>query len=625
MATTSRSPIARRSLPLLALALLALAFVALVALSSVALRGARLDLTDKGLYTLSDGTRAILGRIDEPVKLKLYYSEHATRDLQQFRVFATRVRELLEEIAARSGGKVTLEVIDPEPFSEAEDQAAAYGLQAIPLGSTGDKLYFGLVGTNSTDGETTMPFIQPDKEAFLEYDVAKLVSTLSVDTRPVVALISGLPTGPSMDPSGRQSPGWVVDRQIGELFELRRLQGGLTDIADDVDLLMVIHPKELPDDSLYAIDQFVMRGGRLLVFVDPDSEVDQSAIDPLDPLSVAITRASDLARLFAAWGIQFDPARVVLDDKHALQVQPDPNAAPVRHLAVLGLGKEALNQGDVVSAELASLNFSTVGALALTRESTLTMEALAQSSGAAMLAPVETVRENASTPDRLREGFKPGGDPFVLAARFAGDLKTAFPERGGERHVAASTGPANIIVVADTDVLSDRLWVSVSDFLGQPVYNPFANNGDFVFNAVDNLVGNGDLIAVRTRAVSSRPFERVEALRRGAEQRYRTKERELQQQLDDLERQLAQLQQPGADGQAQALSAEQQRQVLRFQDDKLRMRRELREVQHRLNADIEALGTRLKLINILGMPALVIVVALLVAWRRWSRRRAAEG
>ena len=612
----------RRLFPLFALALLALGFVALVALSSVALRGARLDLTQKQLYTLSEGTRNVLGRVDEPVRLKLYYSEHATRDLQQFRVFATRVRELLEEIAARSGGKVTLEVIDPEPFSEAEDQAAAYGLQAVPLGSTGEKLYFGLVGINSTDGETVMPFIQPDKEAFLEYDVAKLVSTLSVDALPVVGLVSGLPTGPSTDPTGRTTPGWVVDRQVSELFELRRFQGNPTSIADDVDLLWLVHPRNLPEETLYAIDQFVLRGGRLLVFVDPDSEADQSAVDPLDPLSLAIPRSSDLPALFAAWGIQYDATRVVLDDKHALQVQPDPNGPPVRHLAVLGLGKDALNQDDVVSAELETLNFSSVGALGVAEGSSLAMEALVQSSGASGLARVERVRELTMEPDRLREDFQAGGQPFVLAARFTGLLSTAFPDRSGEGHLAKGSAPANLIVVADTDVLTDRLWVQARDFLGSPVYNAFANNGDFVYNAVDNLVGNSDLIAVRTRAAAARPFERVSALRRGAEERYRSKELELQQQLDALEQELTRLQQPGADGQAQALTPQQQAEVVRFQDDKLRMRKELREVQHRLNADIDALGARLKLVNILGMPLLVVVVALLVAWRRWQRRRA---
>lgn len=618
------TPIHRRSVPLLALALLALAFVAAVALSSVALRGARLDLTEQGQYTLSDGTLRILGRIEEPVTLKLFYSEYATRDLPQFRVFAGRVRELLEEFAARSGGKLTLEVIDPQPFSEAEDQAAAYGLQAVPLGASGESLYFGLVGTNSTDGETLMPFIQPDKESFLEYDVAKLVSTLTVDTRPVVGLISGLPTGPSIDPAGRGSPGWVVDRQIAELFELRRLQAPVTEIAPDVDLLMLVHPVELPEETLYAIDQFVLRGGRLLAFVDPDAEADPSGVDPFDPLSSADPRPSDLGRLFGAWGIQFDPTRVVLDDKHALQVQPDPAARPVRHLAVLGLGRDALNQEDVVSAELESLNFSTVGALGLAREATLVMEPLAQSAVGASLREATAVRDAVSDPERLREGLVAGGEPLVLAARFTGTLATAFPERSGEGRLAASQGEVSLVVVADTDVLTDRLWVQVQDFLGEPVYNAFANNGDFVYNAVDNLVGNADLIAVRTRATASRPFERVEALRRGAEQRYRAKEQELQGQLDQLERQLAALQQPGPDGQAQAMTQQQQAEVLRFQDERLRMRKELREVQHRLNADIETLGDRLKLINILGMPALVVLAALLVAWRRWARRRAVE-
>lgn len=617
--------LSRRSAPLLALVLLAVAFVALVSLSTVGLRGARVDLTEQGLYTLSDGTVNILRTLEEPVTLKLYYSEHATGELQQFRTYATRVRELLEEIAARSDGMVTLEVIDPEPFSEAEDQAAAYGLQAIPLGATGESLYFGLVATNSTDGESLMPFIQPDKEAFLEYDVAKLVSSLGGAGRPVVALLSGLPMGPSMDPSGRQNPGWVIDRQLRDLFELRRLQGMPSSIAEDVDLLMLVHPKDLPEQTLLAIDQFVMRGGRLLAFVDPDAEADQSGINPLDPLSTGVPMPSSLGPLFQAWGIQFDPTQVVLDERHALQVQPDPNGPPVRHLAVLGLGRDALNQDDVVSAELGNLHLSTVGALGLARESGLAMEALAQSSRQAGLATSVAVREAVADPDSLREGFRAQPDPLVLAARFTGEIESAFPGRAGEEgHLARSQGPVNMIIVADTDVLTDRLWVQVNDFLGQPVYNAFANNGDFVFNAVDNLVGNTDLISVRTRAPSARPFTRVEEIRRGAEERYRDTEQRLQQQIDELEQQLSALQQPGADGQARAITPEQQAQILRYREERLRMRKELREVQHRLNADIESLGDRLKLLNILAMPALVVLVALLVAWRRWSRRRAAE-
>ncbi|PRH82786.1 Gldg family protein [Arenimonas caeni] len=618
MKTTSR-----RSVPLLALALLAIAFVALVSLSSVALRGARVDLTEQGLYTLSEGTLGILAKVEDPVTLKLYYSEHATRDLQAFRGYATRVRELLEEIAARSDGKVSVQVIDPEPFSEAEDQAAALGLRSLRVPGTGDQLYFGLVASNSTDGESLMPFIQPDKEAFLEYDVAKLISSLGGAGRPVVGLVSGLPMGPRMDPSGAQDPGWVLDRQIRDLFELRRFQGMPASIASDVDLLMVVHPKDVPEQTLVAIDQFVMRGGRLLVFVDPDAEADQSALNPLDTLAVSPPQASSLGPLFQAWGIHFDPARVVLDERHALQVQPDPNGPPVRHLAVLGLGSESLNQDDVVTAGLGVLNFSTAGALGLSRESTLRMEPLVQSSLRAALADAAAVRDAVGDPELLREDFRPGNEALVLAARFTGELKSAFPGRG-EGHLDASDGPVNLLVVADTDLLTDRLWVQVQAFLGQPVYDAFANNGDFVFNVVDNLVGNADLISVRTRQPSARPFTRVEDIRRGAEARYRSTEQRLQQQIDELEQQLGALQQTGADGQAQAVTPAQQAEILRFQEERLRMRKELRDVQHRLNADIESLGDRLKLLNILGMPALVVLVALLVSWRRWARRRAAE-
>ena len=615
------SVLTSRNRSLLALPLLALVFVALVALSSATLRGWRADLTEHKLYTLSAGTQRILDRIQEPVTLKLFYSEHASQAYPQFRVYAQRVRELLEEVAARSHGKVKLQVIDPEPFSDAEDQASAYGLQAIPLGDSGDSLYFGLVGTNSTDGQSAMPLIQPDKEAFLEYDVAKLISTLTLDKKPVVALLGGLNTGPGVNPmTGQPNAGWVIDQQLSELFELRRLQANPSSIGDDVDTLMLVHPKRLTDETLFAIDQYVLRGGHLLVFVDPDAEAD--AASPMDPTQMSEGRSSDLAPLFKAWGLQYDPTRIVLDSQHAMQVQPDPQSPPVRNPSILNLTKDALNQQDVISAQLENLNFSSVGALTLSENSPLKMEALAQSSSNAELAEVSRVRQE-SDPSALYQGFKPSGVPYVLAARLTGMVKTAFPQHAATQ-LNASKAPANIVVVADTDLLTDRLWVSAQDYLGQAIYNPFANNGDFVYNAVDNLVGNDDLIAVRTRAASSRPFEKVLALRRNAEQRYRSKEQELQQQLQALEQRLSELQQ-GKPGQASLLTPEQQAEVLRFQGEKAQTRKDLREVQHQLNTEVEALGAKVKLVNILGMPSLVAVGAFLIGWQRRRRRRVTLG
>lgn len=614
----------RRAVPAYALPLLAVLFVGAVVLSGWLFRGLRLDLTQNRQYTLSAGTLHILEGAKQPVKLQLFYSETAARNYPQFRVFAQRVQELLLEISERSKGRVTLEVIDPEPFSDAEDQAASFGLRGLPLGNNGGSLYFGLVGSTADGSEVIMPFVHPDKEAFLEYDVAKLLSSLIEPKPPVIGLLSDLPTGPNIDASGQPNLGWLIDQQLSDRFELRRLQADPGSIGDDVDLLMVVHPKQFSDDTLYAIDQFVLRGGRLLVFVDPDAETDAGG-NPMDPASLGLGRSSDLGRLFDAWGIEYNPVQVVLDPQYALQVQPpDPSAAPVRNPSLLGLNKAAMNQRDVVSADLESVNLASAGFFSLAESSPLKLETLLQSSSKAALSDTETVRLAAGDPSRLLQGLKPADTPFVLAARLSGTLKTAFPERHADKQLMQSAKPANMILVADTDILSDRLWADVQNFLGQPIVNAFANNGDFVYNAVDNLIGNSDLIAVRTRVTARRPFQRVETLRRTAEQRYQAQEQQLQQQLAELERKLSALQPAQAEGAPPApLTAAQQAELQKFQKQKAQARRELREVQHQLNADIDELGGRIKLINILAMPVLVVLVAAFLAFRRRSQRRSA--
>ena len=608
------------------LLVIAALYLAALALSGVLLRGARLDLTENRLYTLTEGTRALLGKIEEPINLYFFFSDQAARDLPPLRAYATRVRELIEEMVAHSDGKLRLEVIDPQPFTEAEDRAAAFGLRSVPVGATGQSLFFGLAGTNATDGQTIIPFFQPDKEAFLEYDLAKLISTLSEPARPVLGLISGLPMGPGFDPaSGRSSEGWVIDGELRQLFELRRLQSPVTTIADDVDLLMVVHPKDLPEDTLYAIDQFVLKGGRLLAFVDPHAEAEAPGSTDINELMA--TRASSLGALFDAWGIRFDPDSVVLDSRLALPVQPDPGQPPVRHLAILGLGREQMNQTDVVSADMAAINLASSGHLGVTEDSPLVMEALLQSSPDAMLTPAEDLRFSPD-PEVLLERFTATGEPYVLAARLtASELPSAFPGREGEGHLATSRGEVNLIVVADTDLLSDRLWVQVQGFFGQRLATPFANNGDFVVNAVDNLVGSSDLIQVRTRAIAARPFETVEALKRRADDRFRIKERELQAELMETERRLTELQRSSGETGLVALTPEQQAELDRFEAERLRIRSELRQVRASLDAEIEALGTRLKLINILLMPLLVSLFAAGFAfWRSRRRRRLlAEG
>ncbi|GAB3735134.1 GldG family protein [Silanimonas algicola] len=603
-----------------ALPLLALGFLALVGLSSVVLRGARIDLTANQEHTLSPATVALLEGIREPVTLRLYFSERSAGDFPQVRAYAQRVRELLQAMAARSEGRLVIETIDPEPYSEEEDLAVAQGLTAVPL-PTGGNFFFGIVGTNSTDGELPIPFLQAEREAFLEYNLAKLVSALAVDDRPVVALSSGLPMAPEFDPAtGAPSPGWVVDQQLRELFDLRRLEPDFAAIDPDVDLLMLVHPSGLSDDSLYAIDQFALRGGRVLAFIDPDAE--NARMDDLLGGDAGGARASDLGPLLAAWGVDFDATRVVADPGAALSVQTREGGPTEPLITLLGLGTEALSASDIVTAQMELINLSTAGALRPRDGATTRFEPLLSSSEQSGELPTSILGTVSATPSNLLREFRAQGGARTIAARVSGPASTAFPQRAGEGHVAASTRDLQLIVVADTDLLADAFWVNVAPGPGD-FSEPFANNGDFVYNAVENLSGQAGLIGLRTRTVASRPFHRVQALRRSAEQQFLQTERSLQQRLSELEQQLGALQR-GDDG-APALGAEQQAELARFQQEKIDVRLELREVQRKLNADIDALSTTLRIVNIVLVPALVACLFLIGGlWRVQRRRRPAR-
>ena len=618
----------RKALSGTALVVLAVLFVAVMLLVNVAFRSARLDLTQSHLYTLSDGTKKIIGSLDEPIHLYLYFSDRGTQDLPQLRTYYTRVREMLEEMASRSGGKIKLELIDPLPFSEDEDRAASLGLQSVPVGATGEKIFFGLAGTNSTSGQSSIPFLQPDKEAFLEYDIAKLIHELSVTKKPVVGLLSSLPIATGFDPETRQMrEPWAIDQQWSQLFEMKQLDAAkLKSIDNDVSVLVVVHPKQLSEDAQYAIDQFVLRGGHLLVFVDPNAELDDSAADPQNPMAAMMAdKSSDLPKLFKAWGIQYDPKKVVLDRTRALPISMGEGQAPVRHPGILGFTAEDLNKDEVTTANLDTINVSSAGYFELAKDAKdEKLTPLIQTTGDAMAVATDRLRL-LQDPSALYADYKPGGEHLIVAARLSGKFKTAFPERNGDGALKESKDEGQIILVADTDMLSDRLWVQVRPFFGQKLMNAFANNGDFAVNALDNMEGSSELISIRGRATSQRPFTTVEALKRSADERFRAKEQELQKELSDTERKLTELQSAKSADQAQILSPEQKSELENFLKRKLEIRKELRSVRRQLDAEIESLGTRLKLVNIVLMPLLVTLAALAFAWWRNQRRRAAQG
>ena len=605
-----------------ALAVLAVLLVAVLLITNVLFRGARVDLTQGHLYTLSQGTKNILASIDEPIHLYFFYSDKGSQDLPQLRTYATRVRELLEEMAGRAKGKIQLEVIDPLPFSEDEDRATSYGLQAVPTGQQGEKIFLGLAGTNSTNGKSVIPFLQPNKEAFLEYDVAKLINDLTQAKKPVVGLITGLPIATGFDPQTRQMrEPWAIDQQLSQSFDVRQLNAGsLKSVDKDINVLIVIHPKSLSDDTLYAIDQFVLRGGHLLAFVDPNAEADDAGADPNNPQAAMMAdKSSDMPKLFKAWGVQYDPHQVVLDRGHAVQVSLTQGGEPVRDVAILGFTKRDLNADDVTTATLDSINVASAGFFALAKDSKNKLVPLIQSGTDAMTAPTERVRFM-QDPSQLLNGFTPTQINYVIAGRLEGKFVTAFPDRKEEGHLAEAKDSGEIILAADTDMLTDRLWVNVQPFFGQKLMNAFANNGDFFINAVDNLTGSSDLISIRGRAISQRPFTRVDDMKRAAEENFRGKEQELQRQLNDTERKLTELQSGKTKGSEMIMSPEQQAELQSFMEKKVEIRKQLRKVQLSLDENIDALGARLKLINIGLMPLLITIAALAFAF--WKRRRA---
>jgi ABC-type uncharacterized transport system involved in gliding motility auxiliary subunit len=608
------------------LVLLAILFVTLTILSSVFLKGLRFDLTENNLYTLSDGTLNILENMDEPVNLYLYFSEDVSRELPQFRSYARWAGEMLDEFADRSGGKLTLKRVDPVPFSPQEDEAAQYGLQGVPVGTAGDMLYFGLVGTNSLDDLQVMPFLQPEKEKFLEYDLAKIVTSLSHPEQKKVGLISGLDLQPGFDPATQtMREAWVIYQQFSQLFDIQDIAADGDELPGDLDLLVMVHPKDLSEKLLYQVDQMVLRGGRLLVFMDPLAEADMGG-DPSDPMArMNAGGSSSLGPLLDAWGVAFDSDRVIGDLAYALQVSIAQGQPPVRHLGIFSVDADGMNDSDVASADLQSVNFSSAGWLAPLEDSSTVFEPLVESSENA--APIDAVRLRfLSNPADLIKDFQPTGDRFTLVARITGEAPSAYPEPPADlplvSHMAESGDKGiNVVLFADTDILTDRLWVQKQNFLGQVITNSFADNGTLVANLADQLLGSSDLIGIRTRANSVQPFSVVDELRLSAEAQFRDTEERLQAELQETERKLTEMQSARQDNELTVLTSGQEQEVQRFIDRKLQIRAELRQVQHDLSRDIEALGMRLKFINIVLVPILIIVAA---AWFRHRQRRRYE-
>lgn len=631
-------PISRHVYAVVAIALAAVIFVALNIAADASLTTERLDLTENGVYTLADGTKDIIANLREPITLRFFYSKNTAADYAQISAYAARVRDLLNEYRALSHGKIIVEEIDPEPYTPAEDQASADGLTSAPTDS-GDLVYFGLVGTNTIDGKETIPFFAEEREPYLEYDITSLIYRLSMPKKPVIGIISSLPLengagGMAAMMQGRAQP-YMIYEELSRTYETKTLDAGFDKIPSDVDVLMIAHPTSLTPAQDYAIDQFVLKGGRALVFVDPMSELAAQSQGMMGQDSGP--SSSDLPQLFKAWGIGYNSGKVVADRELAQSVQTsmDPRNPVVRYPVWLHLGTGNFDGKDQITANLQSLNLASVGALVPKRGATTTFSPLITSSGDASLLDAPLVKL-IPRPQDLMAQVHPTGEHYVIAARISGPAKTAFPAgppgvpAAGLKNVhqlKASNGPINVVVMADTDIFDDRFWVREDNLYGRRIAAPFADNGAFVLNAIENLTGSNDLISLRTRATNNRPFVVVQQLQARAQTQFQQEAQALQQRLTDTESRLHALEQGGTSsdrgsGTAQ-ISPEQQAAIEGFKRELVETRSALREVQHNLRREVDALGTLLTFVNIWLVPLLVAIFAIGVTLlRRRKRARA---
>ena len=606
----------------------------------------RIDLTEDRLYSLSEGTLSILAGLNEPIELMFFYSDSATEDVPQLRTYGNRVQELLREIVIASEGNLSLRVIDPEPFSEEEDLATQYGVRAVPVTQGGEGVYFGLVAAKC--GADV-----PDQEEFLEYEFMKIITQVSNPERTVIGLVTQLDIDGGFDPmTGQGTQQWMIMDLVRQLYDVRRIDVSSDFIEEDVDILMIVHPQGLSDRFLYAIDQHILRGGDALLFLDPnaDSMVGRSLQGNLIPAGMS----SELPGLLDAWGLEFDNSKVLTDNELALRVMMGQGQRAVPHLGMLGVQGNFLTQGDIITNRLETINLSSAGAISQSNEGSLSFEPLITSSSDAMLMDRSFV-ESVTDPNVLFDEFESENKSFVIAARLSGLIETAFPEGqppipvteeesssgdvDGEvsvaeetssevdvvseesdiAHLSASVEPTNIVVFADSDLLTDRLWVQVTQFFGQRIPQPFANNGDLVINAMDNLSGGADLSSIRSRGRYSRPFTKVLALQREADDRLRQEESELSARVAETESALAELNTDEEGNPIGEITPEIQTEIDRFNGELIETRRRLREVRFQLTEDIEQLGSNLKAVNTALVPILLTLFFLGRYYFRYRR------
>lgn len=612
-------------------------------------RGARVDLTEDRLYTLSPGTHAVLDKLDEPVTLMFFFNRSSPEVPQPLKLFATQVEDLLGEYVIAERGRVALEKYDPKPDSEIEDLAVSHGISKQQLGMMGPSVFMGLV-VRVGDREAAIPFIDPRAEELLEYNFTRLIAQVASPKKPVLGVMSSLPvlgtqpsspySMPGQRPPAAQPP-WVVFKDLKETCNVREVPMNVEKIDRDMDALMLVHPKNLSDRTLYAIDQFVLGGGRLIAFVDPICIADINQQQSSMNMMMGPRGASDINRLTSAWGIRMDSTRLVADMNSSTQIRRGP--AEVEDSPVfLSLREDRCSKSDVSCAQIKYMVLPLAGCFTGEVANGLSLTPLVFTSRDSDMVSSFAMQIGA---DAIREQFKSRDQIFNIAVRIQGDFKTAFPDG---RPAAAPADPANpdkpdatpapaepdpdflkestgkgaVVLVGDVDMLCDAYTVQELEFFGNIAYQPANDNMAFALNQVDMAIGSPELMAVRSRGRVDRSFDRVRDLAGEAQKKYDAQERLIQSRLAEVTQKLEALQSTKDKSQRYVLSPDQKKEIERFRKDQTAYQRQLRDIRKNLREGIETLGVWVKLLTIVVMPCIVILAGVLLHLYRRAKLRA---
>jgi ABC-type uncharacterized transport system involved in gliding motility auxiliary subunit len=634
----------RRTSSLVGTLLAVVLFFAVNIVANASLRSARMDLTEDQVFTLDDGSRSVARGIDEPINLYFYFSRKASRDYPQITEYAERVLGMLREYERASDGKILLSVIDPEPFSEAEEVAVQRGLRGAQPELGKDPIYFGLAGSNATDERETIPFFALDeaKQRTLEYDLSKLIWTLANPDKSKVGILTALDLeggggNPMMGMQG--APRWKILDQLEQFFDVTVLSKTDAEWPADLDALVVVHPRGFGPETHYKIDQWALAGKPLVVFVDPQCDVDPGETDPTNPMSrFTASRASEMPKLFQAWGFEMAAGKVAGDRARGLRLPAEDRKRPGRAVEIpwvyiMGLTDEDLAREDPVTRLLDNVLVPTPGSLRPLPEATTTFTPLMQTSEESHELEASEFQIQPD-PQAILERFVPDYARLTLAARVTGNVSTAFPDgqpgveppedmvsTPSPGHLTTSTAPLNLIVFADADLLHERTWMrELRLFGGDPLPVFTSQNVDLVKNAIESVCGGEELMSIRSRSRTSRPFERVQEMQRDADQRFLAEQKRLQDNLQRAETRLRELESAQGEG-SELVSVAQREEKEKLRLEIVQTNKNLRDVQHKLRKDVERLGTNLKWFNIALMPLLVSAAAVLGAWKTRQRTR----